>query len=73
MKMRLIAIGIVLLMVVIGLWLGLTWRRNENLASKAKIKVESHIRTPAVAKVAPTGPKRRKRHPPPKQRLMRSP
>jgi len=58
MKMRLIAIGIVLLMVVIGLWLGLTWRRNENLASKAKIKVESHIRTPAVAKVAPTGPKR---------------
>jgi len=57
MKMRLIAIGAVLLM-VIGLWLGLTWRRNENLDSKAKIKVESHIGTPAVVKVAPTRPKR---------------
>jgi len=43
---------------VIGLWLGLAWRRNENLVSNAKIKVESHIRTPAVAKVAPTRPKR---------------
>ena len=57
MRMRLIAIGIVLLM-VIGLWLGLAWRRNENLVSKAKIKVESHIGTPAVVKVAPTRPKR---------------
>jgi len=58
MKARLAAIGAVLLMVVIGLWLGLAWRRNENLASKAEIKVESHIRTPSVAKVAPTRPKR---------------